>query len=352
MEPYVIFKGENLVSSWLPKELPSGWKFTTNNNGWTNNYHGFQWIQHFNARTKLRLQSPHEYRLLLCDGHDSHISADFVGYCIQNRIELILLPPHSSHLMQPLDVAIFGPLKLSLAHKQARLFRSGIRRIEKAEWVEHYIQAREEGASEKNILAGWRGAGLFPENLHRILHQLADPIGPISTSSPPPTPSTSTPFFLTSSPPEPAILRSKNQAFLSTPAISNLPQDYRTQMRRLSGMSERLQAEMTILQKELKEVKEVHAKRKERASGKRMILKGKSILSTEEVYTALKQAEETTARKKTQKKRGKSKKMCRKRVESSDESGDESGCNDDNISFRASPEVADIEILDCIELAI
>jgi hypothetical protein len=82
IEPYIIFKGENLVSSWLPKELPPGWMFTTNNNGWTNNYHGFQWIQHFHARTKLHLQSPNDYRLLLCNGHDSHISADFVGYCI------------------------------------------------------------------------------------------------------------------------------------------------------------------------------------------------------------------------------------------------------------------------------
>ena len=32
-EPYVIFKEENLVSSWLPTVLPSSWMFTTNARG-------------------------------------------------------------------------------------------------------------------------------------------------------------------------------------------------------------------------------------------------------------------------------------------------------------------------------
>jgi DDE superfamily endonuclease len=200
--------------------------FTTNAKGWTNNFHGIQWLHHFDARTRLRLQSPVEYRLLLCDGHDSHISADFVGYCMQHRIELVLLPPHSSHLLQQLDVSLVGPLKIALAHQQARLFRSGVRRIEKLEWLEHFILAREEALTESNAVSGWRGAGLFPENIHRILINVSDPQDPISTSEPTPPPADDTLFFLSSSSsPEPAILRSKNQAFLSTQPISVLGPD-------------------------------------------------------------------------------------------------------------------------------
>ena len=140
--------------------------------------------------------------------------------------------------MQPLDVGIFASLKTALAYKQVQLFRSGVRRIEKAEWLEHFIEARQKAITEKNILSGWRGAGLFPENMHRILHQLADISFSISTSTPSSTATISTPFFLSSSPPEPAILRFKNQAFLSAPAISDLGSDYKTHMRRLSGISE------------------------------------------------------------------------------------------------------------------
>ena len=34
------------------------------------------------------------------------------------------------------------------------------------EWLEHFILARDEAITQKkNILAGWKGAGLFPENM-------------------------------------------------------------------------------------------------------------------------------------------------------------------------------------------
>jgi len=62
--------------------------------------------------------------LLRYDGHNSHILAEFVGYCLQSLIKLILLPPHSSHLLQPLDVGVFSPLKKALAVRQSRLFLS------------------------------------------------------------------------------------------------------------------------------------------------------------------------------------------------------------------------------------
>jgi hypothetical protein len=302
------------------------------------------WIRHFDNQTKLILHSPNEYRILLCDGHDSHVSASLVGYCIQNRILLVLLPPHSSHLLQPLDVGIFRPLKTALAHRQTQLFRSGVRRIEKAEWVEDFMEAQEDAITEKNVLSAWRSAGLFPENVHRMLHQLPDDTisdpPDVSTSAPPTADDNSTPFFISSSPPEPSILHSKNRAFLASLASTNIDTQFRTHMRRLSGISERLQTEVTILQKELKEVKEIHAKRKERASGKRLILKDKVVVSTEEVQKALEDAEKVTATRKAKKKNGQ-KGRKRKIVSESEEEMSSGG------DFYHS----DVEILDCIEVA-
>ena len=202
--PYVIFKGENLMAHWMSISPPEGWMFAVNHKGWTNNLHGMAWLCHFNQHTKHLLTSPEdEYRFLLCDGHDSHISAAFVGYCLQNCIALVLLPPHSSHLLQPLDVGVFSPLKKALAVRQSRLFCGAVRHIQKVEWLEHFIEARESAVSEKNILAGWRGAGLFPENLHRMLHQFLSAPAPESTPPPIVQPSglpdaAGTPFFLSS----------------------------------------------------------------------------------------------------------------------------------------------------------
>ena len=52
-----------------------------------------------------------EFRLLICDGNDGRIST---CHCIGNDIVLMLLPPHSSHLMQSLNVGVFFPLQQAM----------------------------------------------------------------------------------------------------------------------------------------------------------------------------------------------------------------------------------------------
>ena len=108
------------------------------------------------------------------------------------------------------------------------------------------------------------------------------------------------PFFLTSSLPPPAILRSQNRAFLISLETSTLDQQSMNHVRHLSGMSEALQVETHILSKELNEIKAINAKRKERASGKRLILKGKFVVSMEDIQKALEKAEKVTLAKQMQ----------------------------------------------------
>ena len=90
-------------------------------------------------------------RLLIYDGHDSHISAEFLRHCLDNDILLILLRSHSSHLMQSLDVGVFGPLKTAVSSQLAELISTGISHLQKIEWMEAYISAREKAFSVKNI---------------------------------------------------------------------------------------------------------------------------------------------------------------------------------------------------------
>ena len=77
--------------------------------GWTNNDIGLAWLEQvFDRYTKAKAQR--SYRLLIIDGHGSHITQDFINYCDQNKILLAILPPHSTHTLQPLDVVLFKPL--------------------------------------------------------------------------------------------------------------------------------------------------------------------------------------------------------------------------------------------------
>lgn len=34
-----------------------------------------------------------------------------IAYCIEHAIDLLILPPHTWHMLQPLDVSVFSPLK-------------------------------------------------------------------------------------------------------------------------------------------------------------------------------------------------------------------------------------------------
>ena len=129
----------------------------------------------------------------------------------------MILPPHTSHLLQPLDVAIFGPLKKRLTANLSHLNQAQLARIQKAEWLDAYIQARLDVFTPQNIASAWRGAGLFPFNPQRALCTIIQE--EILEQERPKTPTQFDIFdqvFVNSSPPDAAILQSANQLLNST----------------------------------------------------------------------------------------------------------------------------------------
>lgn len=53
----------------------------------------------------------YEWRLLILDGHGSHETLEFLEYAFEHRSIPFLLIPHTTHLVQPLNVSLFGPLQ-------------------------------------------------------------------------------------------------------------------------------------------------------------------------------------------------------------------------------------------------
>ncbi|KIJ47861.1 hypothetical protein M422DRAFT_163360 [Sphaerobolus stellatus SS14] len=101
-----IFKGKNLQSTWFEND-PIGADYTTSPNGWTDNEIGVHWITQFLRETSNKASGTH---LLILDGHNSHVSYEFVNFARNHDIELLCLPSHSMADLQPLDVVIFGLL--------------------------------------------------------------------------------------------------------------------------------------------------------------------------------------------------------------------------------------------------
>ena len=81
------------------------------------------------------MQSQHERHVLIVDGHNSHYSTEFIKFCSKKNIELFCLPPYATHILQPLDVGLFGPL-------QSYCGRS----------VEEYLRLTGEAVNKRNFL--------------------------------------------------------------------------------------------------------------------------------------------------------------------------------------------------------
>jgi hypothetical protein len=111
--PAVIYPLSSLTvqHSWL-KEFEAKKDcvhFGTSSNGWTNDALGLAWLkQVFDRYTRVRARG--KYRLLILDGHGSHVTKAFIEYAHANKILVLLFPPHATHALQPLDVACFRSL--------------------------------------------------------------------------------------------------------------------------------------------------------------------------------------------------------------------------------------------------
>ena len=50
-------------------------------------------------------------KLLMLDGHGSHLDIKSIDLCRNYFVHMYCLPPHATHIFQPLDAVIFHPLK-------------------------------------------------------------------------------------------------------------------------------------------------------------------------------------------------------------------------------------------------
>ncbi|EIW72412.1 hypothetical protein TREMEDRAFT_58575 [Tremella mesenterica DSM 1558] len=177
----VIFKGKNLSTSYLPTvhpEVTTDWHWCTSDIGWSNDTLALEWLKNIflpftetSSSTNIATTVPststsppisQDRRLLIVNGHGSHVQSTFIALCIENAIDLVILPSHSSHKTQPLNVAVFTPMKLAMADDADKWASSTPDRISKGEWTNSFVQASIKAMTPSNIRAGWRGSGLWP----------------------------------------------------------------------------------------------------------------------------------------------------------------------------------------------
>lgn len=90
--------------------------------------------------------------------------------CYINDVFLIYLPPHTSHILQPLDLTVFSVLKSSYRRLLQQLVRiTDNTSIGKAQFLTTYAKARALAMKPETIKAGWKSTGLWPISVAKPL---------------------------------------------------------------------------------------------------------------------------------------------------------------------------------------
>ncbi|KAI0997812.1 hypothetical protein K3495_g10378 [Podosphaera aphanis] len=163
----VIFKGKNLQTTWFPSESVPNCFYTTSENGCTSKAIGNEWLKtvfipaaRSNDRTKL----------LVIDGHGSHTDLELMQLCKKHKIHHLFLSAHSSHILQPLDLAPISVLKSTYRNQTLDLSAlNDAAPVKKEIFIKFYHETREEGLSDKIIRAGRKATRLVPFNSERVL---------------------------------------------------------------------------------------------------------------------------------------------------------------------------------------
>ncbi|CEO58510.1 hypothetical protein PMG11_03229 [Penicillium brasilianum] len=138
------------------------------------------------------------FRLLILDGHGSHLTPQFDRICAENDIIPLCMPPHASHLLQPLDIGCFAVVKRAYGRFVSDLIRQGYNHIDKIDFLMDYQHARLEAFQKPSTIQNsFAAAGLVLINAERVLSKLnislrtPTPLGSrLSTSSSQFTPKT------------------------------------------------------------------------------------------------------------------------------------------------------------------
>ncbi|MES9879448.1 MAG: helix-turn-helix domain-containing protein [Sedimenticola sp.] len=160
LPPYYIFPGKRWNSELLEDTCP-GANGEMTESGWSNTDSFLHFLDRHFTRFVPRVEGRTD--LIIVDGHTSHVNLTMSEWGRKNGVIFFVLPPHSSHLTQPLDVGCFAPLKAIYNAECQRFMRENPGqqitryRVGKLSSVA-YLKA----LSPENLVSSFRKTGIHP----------------------------------------------------------------------------------------------------------------------------------------------------------------------------------------------
>ncbi|KAK0147816.1 Pogo transposable element with KRAB domain [Merluccius polli] len=105
--PHFVFPRKKYLPHFI-RGGPEGSIGTANGSGWMQEDDFVVYLRHFVHYTR---PTDDNKVLLLLDNHSSHVSIQAINFCRDHGVVMLSFPPPCTHHLQPLDKAVYGPLK-------------------------------------------------------------------------------------------------------------------------------------------------------------------------------------------------------------------------------------------------
>ena len=182
--PMHVFPGQRFKYHPLEGCVP-GTYFGKSLSGWMTTELFYGWmVNHFALQIP-----PQRPVVLLVDGHSTHIDIETSSFCQENGILLYCLPPHSSHITQPLDVGFYGPFKQSWKKAVAEFnIQNFGKSVTKETFAAVFRRAYDDTVKVGTIVNAFRNSGIFPVNFEATRSTKFTPFsiyssGPVTTKT-------------------------------------------------------------------------------------------------------------------------------------------------------------------------
>jgi hypothetical protein len=158
-----IFKGKQRKDEYVSL-CKVGAVYAMQDKAWMIGYIFFKWLDHFLRHLHFRGGiSQINRHLFILDRYGSHVTLDMIKKAREHGLDLLTLPSHTSHALQPLDVSIFKPFKTAFkVYRDMWVTNNKGMRTRKttlAQWISKSLKA---ALTPQNIQSGFRATGIWP----------------------------------------------------------------------------------------------------------------------------------------------------------------------------------------------
>lgn len=176
LPPYIVYRAENMWTTWT-ENGPEGARYNRTKNGWFDSTSFEDWFQSTFIPAVKNMDGK---KVIIGDNLSSHISINVLRLCEQHNVDFVCLPPNSTQLTQPLDVAFFAPMKKAwrtiLTTWKESKSGSKFTTIPKDMFptlLKELMESLKENQAN-NLKSGFEKCGIYPYNKNKLLDRLPE----------------------------------------------------------------------------------------------------------------------------------------------------------------------------------